>query len=108
MKRFAWALFAVLFALLQVPAPEAGAQEPSGPHPLHLTLTRRPPVLHPAPDPKTAEKDADQAMTEIQARARRDELIRKLTEGGSRRPDLDRDVMSGIQSRAVTDALRRR
>ncbi len=108
MKGFAWAAFAVLVALLQVPVPEARAQEPSGPHPLHLTLTRRPPVTQPAPDPRTAEKDADQAMAEIQARARRDELIRKLTEVGSRRPDLDRDVMSGIQSRAVNDALRRR
>lgn len=86
----------------------ASAQAPFAPVPLHLQLPRRPLTVQPVPDPRTAEEDADAAVAEIQARERRDELVRQLLERPFRRPDLDRDVIGGIQSRNLTDALRRR
>ena len=97
-----------MFAVLQIAPSAARAQQPGGSLPLHVTLTRRPLTAQPAPDPKIAEKDAEEAMAEVKARERRDELIRQLTERPFRRPDLDRDLISGIQSRNLTDALRRR
>jgi hypothetical protein len=108
MKKIARVMLPAALALLQVPAPAVRAEQPAGSLLLHLTLSRRPPAAQPVPDPKIAEKDAEQAMAEIQARERRDELIRELTQGRFLRPDLDRDLISGIQSRNLTDALRRR
>lgn len=59
------------------------------------------------PDPKVAERDADEAAVAIEARERDDELIRKEVRGPERRPDLDYDVVNGIQSINVENALRR-
>ncbi len=100
------ALLAAL-VVLQVPAP-ARAQEASAPPQLHLTLSRRTQAAPPAPDPKIAEQDVERAISEIRASERRGELIREVTQGRFRRPDHDRDVWSGIQSRNLNDALRRR
>lgn len=108
MKKIARAMLPAALALLQVPAPAARAEQPAGSLQLHLTLSRRLPAAQPVPDPQVAEKEVEQAIVEIQARERRDELIRELTQGRFRRPDLDRDLISGIQSRNLTDALRRR
>lgn len=108
MKKIAWVMLPAVFALLQVPAPAVRAEQPAGSLLLHLTLSRRLPAAQPVPDSQVAEKEVEQAIAEIQARERRDELIRELTQGRFRRPDLDRDVISGIQSRNLTDALRRR
>lgn len=108
MKQLARVLVLVVLASVQVADRPAWAEEHSPSRRLHLTLSRRPPVVQPLPDPSVAEKDAERAIAEIKARERRDELIRQLTEGRFRRPDLDRDVIGGIQSRNLTDALRRR
>lgn len=108
MRPFLPLAFLALAATLPVSPPAANAQQPDGALPLHVTLTRRPPATQPAPDVKVAEKDAEEALAEIQARERRNELIRQLTERPFRRPDLDRDLIGGIQSRNLTDALRRR
>ncbi len=83
------------------------AQQPSEPLQLELKVARKPRVVHPLPDPRIVEKDTREVVTEIEARERRDEVIRELMERRLRRPDLDRDVISGIQARNLTDVLRR-
>ena len=108
MKRILAVTLPAVLALLQVPAPAVRAEQPAGSLQLHLTLSRRLPAAQPAPDPQVAEKEVEQAVAEMKAREGREELIRDLTQGRVRRPDLDRDVIRGIQSRNLTDALRRR
>ena len=108
MKKIARVMLPAALALLQVPAPAVRAEQPAGSLQLHLALSRRLPAAQSAPDPQVAAREVEQAIAEIQARERRDELIREFMQGRLRRPDLDRDVISGIQSRNLTDALRRR
>ena len=108
MKRKLWVMLPVLLALLQIPTPGVQAQQPGTSLHLQLTLSRKPSTAQPSPDPQMAEKDAEQAIAEVQARQRRDELARELVPGPVRRPDLAPDVIGGIQSRNINDALRRR
>ena len=84
------------------------AEEPSPQLQLELKVTRKRPEVPVAPDPKVAEQDAEEAVAKLQARERTNELIRETLRAPSRRPDLSYDVWSGIQSRNVRDALRRR
>lgn len=107
MKQAVWVLLLAVLAWFQGADRPAWAEDPSTPLQLHLTLSRRPAFVHPTPDPKIAEKDADEAIAEIKARERGEELSRE-TLRPSRRPDLSYDVWSGIQSRNINDALRRR
>lgn len=105
MKWFAWVL--LLAAVAWAQGGPVWAQEPSVR--LDLTLSRKkPPVVTPAPDPEVARKDAEQAVAELEARKRDEEVLRAAVPSPSRRPDLSYDVWSGIQSRNVRDALRRR
>ena len=108
MKKIARVMLPAALVLLQVLAPAVWAEQPAGSLLLHLTLSRRLPAAQSVPDPQVAAREVEQAIAEIQARERREELIRELTQGRFRRPDLDRDVISGIQSRNLTDALRQR
>ena len=62
----------------------------------------------PLPDGKKLELEVDQAIAEIEARKRDEELIRELFLTPRRRPDLDHDVVQGIQSLNVENALRGR
>lgn len=84
------------------------AEEPSRPVPLEVTLARRAPAVHPPLDPEVVKKDAERAVTEMEARRRDEEALRRARPAPPRRPDLNYDVVSGIQSRSLTDALRRR
>jgi len=108
MKRILWVVLPVVFVLLQVWAPTALAQQPTTSVEVHLKLSRKLPAAQPLPDPQVAEKDAEQAIAEMKGREWRDELVREVLQGRVRRPDLDRDVSGGIQSRNINDALRRR
>lgn len=73
---------------------------------LDLEYTHRAPPVRPEPARKV-EQDANQALQEIETRRRTDTLIRESQGGPPRRPDLDRDLTQGIQSRGLRDALRR-
>ncbi len=85
------------------------AQEPAPSVRMEVTLSRRPPVPpQPPPDPKVVEKDAEEAIAAIKARERSEEVIRETLRAPSHRPDLNYDVWSGIQSRNLNNALRRR
>jgi hypothetical protein len=53
-------------------------------------------------------KDAERAIAEIKARERSEELVRELMQSRLRRPDLDQDVIGGIQSRNFNNTLRGR
>lgn len=79
---------------------------PTGQPVLELTLTRRPTVVQPAPDPRAVEQDTEAALAQIRARERSEALVREALGAPSRRPDLSYDVWSGIQARNVRDALR--
>ncbi len=108
MKRMLWLMLPAWLALVQISTPLVQAQQPGTSLHLHLKIARKLPTAQPLPDPKLAEKDAEQGIAEIKARERSEELVRELMQSRFRRPDLDRDVISGIQSRNLTDALRRR
>ncbi len=109
MGRMTWVLLLVAFAWVQAADRPAWAQESSPAVRMDLTLSRRPPVPpQPLPDPMVVEKDALEAIAAIKARERSEELVRELMQSRLRRPDLDRDVWSGIESRNVNNALRRR
>ncbi len=109
MGRMTWVLLLVAVAWVQAADRPAWAQESSPAVRMDLTLSRRPPLPpQPPPDPKVVEKDAEEAIAAIKARERSEEVIRETLRAPSRRPDLNYDVWSGIQSRNVNDALRRR
>ena len=76
---------------------------------LESQLSLKATLLPPPPlDEKKLELDVDQAIAEIMARKRDEELIRELVRTPGRRPDLSYDVIGGIQSRNIEKALRGR
>jgi hypothetical protein len=84
--------------LLLVGAGIAPAQtKPSGT--LDLEYKQRAPALRPVP-PRKIEEDTTQAVRELD-RQRTDRMLRDVQPGPSRRPDLDRDVTQGIQTRGL-------
>lgn len=66
---------------------------------LDLEYKQRAPALRPVP-PRTVEEDTTQAVRELN-RQRTDRMLRDVQPGPARRPDLDRDVTQGIQSRGL-------
>jgi hypothetical protein len=73
--------------------------------PLDLEYKQRAPALRTVP-PRKIQEDTTQAVNEI-ARQRTDRTLRDNQPAPMRRPDLDRDVRQGIQTRGLSDALRR-
>ena len=67
--------------------------------PLDLEYKQRAPALRPVP-PRMIEEDTTQAVRELD-RQRTDRMLRDVQPGPSRRPDLDRDVTQGIQTRGL-------
>jgi hypothetical protein len=67
--------------------------------PLDLEYKQRAPTLRPVP-PRKVEEDTTQAVRELD-RQRTDRMLRSVQPGPARRPDLDRDVTQGIQSRGL-------
>jgi curli biogenesis system outer membrane secretion channel CsgG len=66
---------------------------------LDLEYKQRAPALRPVP-PRKIEEDTTQAVRELD-RQRTDRMLRNVQPGPSRRPDLDRDVTQGIQTRGL-------
>jgi hypothetical protein len=67
---------------------------------LDLEYKQRSPALQPVPRRKV-EEDTNQALRELD-RQRTDRMIRNAQPSPARRPDLDRDVTQGIQSRGLS------
>ena len=66
---------------------------------IDLDYKPRTPALQKVP-PRKIEEDTTQALSEIDRR-RTDQMLRDSQPNPTRRPDLDRDVTQGIQSRGL-------
>ena len=93
----------IVAALLLVAAAGAGAQSPP-PAPkaggsIDLQYKQRSPALQKVP-PRKLEEDTAQALGELD-RQRTERMLRDSAPAPSGRPDLDRDVTQGIQSRGL-------
>ncbi|MBI4610865.1 MAG: hypothetical protein HY726_17885 [Candidatus Rokubacteria bacterium] len=99
---------AAVLALLVAALVVARAEEPSA----SLELELKPPAtaarILPLPATEAVRADTAQAISEIEAQERLDALVRETIRSPRRRPDLDYDVFSGIQSRGISNALRQR
>jgi hypothetical protein len=100
-------LVAALALLVPVPV-LAQAASPGSETRLEMERRQRRPVVRPIPPAETAERDANAAAEEIEQQRHREETLSGVTRPVPRRPDLDYDVKSGIQSQRLNDALRRR
>jgi hypothetical protein len=86
----------------------AQAASPGREAPLQQELRQRRVIVRPITPPSEVQNDAEQAAVEVAKRAQQDAVARELTRPTlSRRPDLDYDVKSGIQQRALQNSLRR-
>lgn len=103
MRTRSLAVLVILVSVSLVSAGVASAQNESAP--LDLEYKQRAPALRTVP-PRKIEEDTTQAVNEID-RQRTDRLLRDNQPSPMRRPDLDRDVTQGIQTRGLGDALRR-
>ena len=103
MKTRSLAVLVILVSVSLVSSGVASAQNESAP--LDLEYKQRAPALRTVP-PRKIEEDTTQAVNEID-RQRTDRLLRDNQPSPMRRPDLDRDVTQGIQTRGLSDALRR-
>jgi len=97
MRALVLAVLAILVGAGLVGAGAAPAQTKSGP--LDLEYKQRAPALRTVP-PRKIEEDTTQALNEID-RQRTDRMLRESQPNPARRPDLDRDVTQGIQSRGL-------
>lgn len=105
MKRIVYLVLPAALAWLAAWAPALSAER----YPLASQYSLKTTLMPPPPlDEKKVELDVDQAIFEIEARQQADDLIRELVLTPRRRPDLDHDVVQGIQSLNVENALRRR
>lgn len=64
-------------------------------------------VVRPGAPADVVERDVDAANAEVQKRERQEQIARDLRQPLPRRPDLDYDVKSGIQSQRLNGSLRR-
>ena len=64
-------------------------------------------IVRPGAPADVVERDVDAASAEVQKRERQEQIARDLRRSLPRRPDLDYDVKSGIQSQRLNDVLRR-
>ena len=98
---------AVAVALL---VPQSVTGQAASPTETQLQVERRQRrvIVRPTPPAEVVESDVQAAAAEVEQRRRQEETARELRRPLSRRPDLDYDVRSGIQSQRLNDALRQR
>jgi len=89
----------VLALLVLIASAGIAPAQTKSPGPLDLEYKQRAPALRPVP-PRKLEEDTTQAVRELD-RQRTDRMLRDVQPGPSRRPDLDRDVTQGIQTRGL-------
>lgn len=102
-------LFALVMIGLVLPITTARAEDASPPPAtgLQIEVKRKRHIVRPLPSPAMTAEDADRAATQIQERWRDEQRLRQQPLPPQRRPDLDYDVVSGIQARNLGKALRR-
>ena len=64
-------------------------------------------IVRPGASADVVERDVEAANAEVQKRERQEQIARDLRHPLPRRPDLDYDVKSGIQSQRLNGSLRR-
>lgn len=106
MRRLALTL-AVIAASL---APDSVMAQAASPAETQLQMERRQrrAVVRPTPPAEIVERDVEAAAAAVAQRQRQDETVRELRRPLPRRPDLDYDVKSGIQSQRLNEVLRQR
>jgi hypothetical protein len=105
MKRIT--LTVVLTAAVIVPAAVMGQAASPTETELQIERQQRRAIVRPTPPAEVVAHDVQEAAAEAEQRRRRDATVRDLQRPLPRRPDLDYDVKSGIQSQRLNDALRR-
>jgi hypothetical protein len=84
-------IFLVGTGIASAQAPKSGS--------IDLEYKQRGPALQKVP-PRKIEEDTAQALSELD-RQRAEKMLRESRPGPAQRPDLDRDVTQGIQSRGL-------
>ena len=101
------ALLALVAAVLLAPVTvRAQAASPTDTQ-LQIERQQRRVIVRPSPPADVVARDVDAAKAEVQQRAREEQIARDLRRPLPRRPDLDYDVKSGIQSQRLNGILRR-
>ena len=111
MRPRSWFLIAATLAACLIEGAATAAEAPeasSSPARLELSVSRTPPPTSPLPSPQILQKDAEEAIAAIQERRRAEEAAREAVRAWEPQPNLQRDVVQGIQSLGIRDALRRR
>ena len=101
------ALAAVVTAAVILPA--SLMAQPANPAETELQMRRqqRRAIIRPTPPADIVERDVQAAAADVEQRRAQDEAVRDLRRPFPRRPDLDYDVKSGIQSQRLNDVLHR-
>ena len=74
---------------------------------LRQEIQRKRYIVLPKPPVATVTQDAERVVEELIARRRQEELIRTTRERPLSRPELDQNVVQGIQAQQLNRALRR-
>ena len=90
-----------LLIVLSIVVSSAGIASAQAPKSGSIDLDYKPrtPALQKVP-PRKIEEDTAQALSELD-RQRTEKMLRESQPGPIRRPDLDRDVTQGVQSRGL-------
>jgi hypothetical protein len=108
MKVWHISLVSVVLAAV-VGHPLAGqGQEPVQTLRFHLGAFPAPPLTSPSPSPEVLERDVEEATAIMKSQQQAEGAAREAVRGVERRPDLQHDVIQGIQAIGIQDALRRR
>jgi len=100
-------VFLVLAAAVG-PAVAGQAQGPVQTLRFELGAFPAPPLVAPSPSPEVLGKDVEEATATMKSRQQAEEASREAVRGLQPRPDLQHDVIQGIQAIGIQDALRRR
>jgi hypothetical protein len=101
------AVTAVVTAAVILPA--SLMAQPASPAETELQMRRqqRRAIVRPTPPADIVERDVQAATADVEQRRAQDEAVRELRPPFPRRPDLDYDVKTGIQSQRLNDVLHR-
>lgn len=84
------------------------AETTSSPRHVEVSVPPAPPPTPPPPSPQILQKDTEEAITAMEERRRAEGAVREAVRARERQPNLQRDVIQGIQSLGIRDALQRR
>jgi hypothetical protein len=101
-------LVSIVFAATVSPAVAGQVREPVQTLRFELGAFPAPPLVAPGPSPEVLGKDVEEATAIMKSRQQAEEASREAVRGLDRRPDLQHDVVQGIQAIGIRNALPRR